>query len=115
ARLGGRCSQWHRFEQVTGWPPSWEAPLWRRGRTGRVPVWESCGREPPARPYGPRTDWELVRQSALAEPEFEGLSEGEYFTVQFGHVPAGHERVTELAGRGLPCLDLKALVAGVRS
>ena len=67
-----------------------------------------------ATPYGPRTDWELLRQSALAEPEFEGLSEGDYFTVQFGHLPAGHERVTELAARGLPGLDLKALVEGVR-
>jgi len=67
-----------------------------------------------ARPYGPRTDWELLRESALAEPEFEGLAEGESFTVQFGHVPAGHERVTALAARGLPGLDVKALVAGVR-
>ena len=67
-----------------------------------------------ARPYGPRTDWELLRQSALAEPEFEGLGEGEFFTVQFGHVPAGHERVTEMAARGLPGIDLTALVEGVR-
>jgi hypothetical protein len=67
-----------------------------------------------ARPYGLRTDWELLRESALAEPEFEGLGEGESFTVQFGHVPPGHERVTALAARGLPGLDVKGLVAGVR-
>src|ERR1700686_1945073 len=67
-----------------------------------------------ARPYGPRTDWELLRQSALAEPQCEGLGDSESFTVQFGHLPAGHERVTELAARELPGLDLKALVAGVR-
>src|SRR2546428_3610888 len=67
-----------------------------------------------ARRYAPRTDWELLRESALAEPEFEGVGEGDAFTVQFGHVPAGHERVTEVAARGLLGVDLKALVEGVR-